>query len=54
METGLVEAREDRGAVGDVLENFANKGGMVDGFEKSVVGGAGAGGVGVRDGGFEV
>ena len=26
METGLIEAREDRGAVGDILEDYANKG----------------------------
>ena len=53
-ESGLREAREDGRAGGDVLEDFADEGGVLDGFEEGFVGGAG-GVVGcVRYGGLEV
>ncbi len=48
------EAREDGGAGGDVLEDFADEGGVADVFEEGVVGGACEGFLGVGDGGLEV
>ncbi len=53
-ETRLGEAREDGGAGGDVLEDFADEGGGADVFEEGVVGGACECFLGVGDGWVEV